>query len=60
LADGPFDVGTLVRAAIRPIPHPGEPRDFGAMAVALMVNPAVTGVVVDVDGGEFLGQISDR
>jgi NAD(P)-dependent dehydrogenase (short-subunit alcohol dehydrogenase family) len=42
------------------IPHPGEARDFGAMAVALMVNPAATGVVVDVDGGEFLGQISDR
>jgi hypothetical protein len=30
------------------------------MAVALMVNSAVTGVVVDVDGGEFLGTISDR
>jgi hypothetical protein len=29
------------------------------MAVALMLNPAVTGAVVDVDGGEFLGQISD-
>jgi NAD(P)-dependent dehydrogenase (short-subunit alcohol dehydrogenase family) len=41
------------------IPHPGEARDFGAMALALMVNPAATGVVVDVDGGEFLGQISD-
>jgi NAD(P)-dependent dehydrogenase (short-subunit alcohol dehydrogenase family) len=42
------------------IPHPGEARDFGAMAIALMVNPAVTGIVVDVDGGEFLGSISDR
>jgi hypothetical protein len=30
------------------------------MALALMVNPAVTGAVVDVDGGEFLGTISDR
>jgi NAD(P)-dependent dehydrogenase (short-subunit alcohol dehydrogenase family) len=38
------------------IPHPGQARDFGAMALALMVNPAVTGVVVDVDGGEFLGR----
>ena len=42
------------------IPHPGEARDYGAMAVALMLNPAVTGAIVDVDGGEFLGQISDR
>jgi NAD(P)-dependent dehydrogenase (short-subunit alcohol dehydrogenase family) len=42
------------------IPHPGQARDFGAMALALMVNPAVTGLVVDVDGGEFLGTISDR
>jgi NAD(P)-dependent dehydrogenase (short-subunit alcohol dehydrogenase family) len=42
------------------IPHPGEARDFGAMAVGLMLNPAVTGIVVDVDGGEFLGEISDR
>jgi NAD(P)-dependent dehydrogenase (short-subunit alcohol dehydrogenase family) len=31
------------------IPHAGEARDFGAMAVALMVNPAITGVVVDVE-----------
>jgi NAD(P)-dependent dehydrogenase (short-subunit alcohol dehydrogenase family) len=42
------------------IPHAGEARDFGAIAVALMVNPAITGTVVDVDGGEFLGGISDR
>jgi NAD(P)-dependent dehydrogenase (short-subunit alcohol dehydrogenase family) len=42
------------------IPHTGEARDFGAAAVAVMINPAITGVVVDVDGGEFLGNISDR
>jgi NAD(P)-dependent dehydrogenase (short-subunit alcohol dehydrogenase family) len=42
------------------IAHAGQGRDFGAIAVALMVNPAVTGTIVDVDGGEFLGQISDR
>jgi NAD(P)-dependent dehydrogenase (short-subunit alcohol dehydrogenase family) len=42
------------------IPHPGEAPDFAAAAVALMVNPAITGTVIDVDGGEFLGQISDR
>jgi NAD(P)-dependent dehydrogenase (short-subunit alcohol dehydrogenase family) len=42
------------------IPHPGQARDFGAIAVALMVNPAITGAVIDVDGGEFLGEISDR
>jgi NAD(P)-dependent dehydrogenase (short-subunit alcohol dehydrogenase family) len=41
------------------IPHPGQARDFGAIAVALMVNPAITGTIVDVDGGEFLGTISD-
>jgi NAD(P)-dependent dehydrogenase (short-subunit alcohol dehydrogenase family) len=41
------------------LPHGGEARDFGAIAVALMVNPAITATVVDVDGGEFLGQISD-
>jgi NAD(P)-dependent dehydrogenase (short-subunit alcohol dehydrogenase family) len=42
------------------IPHAGEGRDFGAIAVALMANPAITGTIVDVDGGEFLGQLSDR
>jgi NAD(P)-dependent dehydrogenase (short-subunit alcohol dehydrogenase family) len=41
------------------IPHPGQARDFGAIAVALMVNPAITGTIVDVDGGEFLGAITD-
>lgn len=42
------------------IPHPGEARDFAAMAVALMTNPAITATIVDVDGGEFLGTITDR
>jgi NAD(P)-dependent dehydrogenase (short-subunit alcohol dehydrogenase family) len=41
------------------IPHPGQARDIAAAALALMVNPAITGVVVDVDGGEFVGTISD-
>ncbi|MGK4578555.1 SDR family oxidoreductase [Kitasatospora sp. HPMI-4] len=38
------------------IAHPGEPDDVAAMVLALMANPAVTATVVDVDGGEFLGQ----
>jgi NAD(P)-dependent dehydrogenase (short-subunit alcohol dehydrogenase family) len=42
------------------IPHPGQARDFGAIAVALMANPAITGTIVDVDGGEFLGAITDE
>ncbi|MFI0807676.1 SDR family oxidoreductase [Streptomyces echinatus] len=37
------------------IAHPGQPDDVAAMVVALMANPAVTATVVDVDGGEFLG-----
>ena len=41
------------------IPHAGQARDFGAIAAALMVNPAITGTIVDVDGGEFLGAITD-
>jgi NAD(P)-dependent dehydrogenase (short-subunit alcohol dehydrogenase family) len=39
------------------IPHPGHPDDVAAMVVSLMVVPAVTGTVVDVDGGEFLGSL---
>ncbi|GAB3434933.1 SDR family oxidoreductase [Flindersiella endophytica] len=42
------------------IPHPGQARDFGAIAVAVMANPAITGTIIDVDGGEFLGEFSDR
>lgn len=42
------------------IPHPGEARDFAAMAVALLTNPAITATIVDVDGGEFLGTITDH
>lgn len=34
--------------------HSGQPDDIAAMVVALMSNPAVTGAVVDVDGGERL------
>ncbi|MFF5051685.1 SDR family oxidoreductase [Micromonospora sp. NPDC000663] len=37
------------------VPHRGQPDDVAAMVVSLMGNPAVTGTVVDVDGGEFLG-----
>jgi NAD(P)-dependent dehydrogenase (short-subunit alcohol dehydrogenase family) len=51
--------GLAIAAAIELIPHPGQARDFGAIAVALMVNPAITGTIVDVDGGEFLGAITD-
>jgi NAD(P)-dependent dehydrogenase (short-subunit alcohol dehydrogenase family) len=35
--------------------HPGRPEDIASMVLALLGNPAVTGTVVDVDGGEFLG-----
>lgn len=42
------------------IPHAGQARDFAAAVVSLMANPAITGTIIDVDGGEFLGQISDR
>jgi NAD(P)-dependent dehydrogenase (short-subunit alcohol dehydrogenase family) len=38
--------------------HAGRPTDVAAMIVALMSNPAVTGAVVDVDGGERLGSFS--
>jgi NAD(P)-dependent dehydrogenase (short-subunit alcohol dehydrogenase family) len=41
------------------IPHSGRARDFAAAVVALMLNPAITGAVLDVDGGEFLGHITD-
>jgi NAD(P)-dependent dehydrogenase (short-subunit alcohol dehydrogenase family) len=34
--------------------HLGRPDDVGAMAVALMANPAVTASIYDVDGGEGL------
>jgi threonine dehydrogenase-like Zn-dependent dehydrogenase len=40
------------------IEHAGQPEDVAAMVLALMANPAVTGTVVDVDGGEFLGSVT--
>ena len=35
--------------------HQGNADDIGAMIIALMLNPAVTNTIVDVDGGERLG-----
>jgi len=40
--------------------HAGRPEDVAAMVLAVMTNPAVTGAVVDVDGGERLGTWSGR
>jgi NAD(P)-dependent dehydrogenase (short-subunit alcohol dehydrogenase family) len=40
--------------------HAGVPEDVAAMVLAVMTNPAVTGAVVDVDGGERLGDWSGR
>jgi hypothetical protein len=37
------------------VPHAGTPADVASMIVALIKTPAVTGAVVDVDGGERLG-----
>ena len=36
--------------------HPGGPEDIAHMALAVMTNPAVTAALLDVDGGERLGQ----
>ncbi|MBY0404012.1 MAG: SDR family oxidoreductase [Cyanobacteria bacterium] len=38
--------------------HRGQPEDIAAMAFAMMINPAVTNAVIDVDGGERLGDWS--
>lgn len=35
--------------------HAGRPEDVASMILALMLNPAVTNTVIDVDGGERLG-----
>lgn len=35
--------------------HAGQPIDVAKMAIALMANPAVTNIIVDVDSGERLG-----
>ena len=40
--------------------HAGKPSDVASMMLAVMTNPAVTGAVVDVDGGERLGTWSGR
>lgn len=38
--------------------HAGTPDDIGMAGIALMANPAITNAVLDVDGGERLGQWS--
>ncbi|MGL4174466.1 MAG: SDR family oxidoreductase [Dermatophilaceae bacterium] len=39
-------------------PHRGQPEDVAAAVVGLAANPAVTGALLDVDGGERLGTYS--
>jgi enoyl-[acyl-carrier-protein] reductase (NADH) len=39
-------------------PHRGRPEEVAAAVVALAANPAVTGALLDVDGGERLGTYS--
>ena len=41
-------------------PHRGQPTDIAAAAIALMTNPAITGAVMDVYGGERLGAYSSE
>ena len=38
--------------------HQGTGEDIAAAVLALMTNPAITGAVLDVDGGERLGRFS--
>ena len=38
--------------------HAGSPIDIAQMAIAIMTNHAVTNTVVDVNGGERLGNWS--
>jgi NAD(P)-dependent dehydrogenase (short-subunit alcohol dehydrogenase family) len=59
---GPLRVNTVSPGGIGVSPmnrqlvsHQGQAADVAAMVVSLMAIPAVTGTVVDVDGGEFLG-----
>jgi len=47
--------GIGIRMDRQLVPHPGVPDDVANMIHALMINPAVTSAVVDVDGGERLG-----
>jgi len=35
--------------------HAGQPVDIAVMVLAVIINPAVTNAVIDVDGGERLG-----
>lgn len=58
----PLRVNTVSPGGIGVVPmlrqlvdHPGQPQDIASMVIALMTNPAATGALVDVDGGEFLG-----
>jgi NAD(P)-dependent dehydrogenase (short-subunit alcohol dehydrogenase family) len=47
--------GIGIRMDRQLVHHAGDPDDIAKMVCALMVNPAVTSAVVDVDGGERLG-----
>ncbi|MGL4743256.1 MAG: hypothetical protein ACRCXL_02540, partial [Dermatophilaceae bacterium] len=39
-------------------PHRGQPEDVAAAVIGLATNPAITGALLDVDGGERLGTYS--
>jgi NADP-dependent 3-hydroxy acid dehydrogenase YdfG len=47
--------GIGIRMDRQLVRHPGVPDDVASMVYALMINPAITSAVVDVDGGERLG-----
>ncbi|MFI6025511.1 hypothetical protein [Amycolatopsis magusensis] len=52
VSPGGVDVSPMSR---QPVDHPGQRADVASMVVSLMAVPGVTGTVVDVDGGEYLG-----
>jgi hypothetical protein len=54
-----YELGTDTRPR-RPLPGGCSRSPCPETAVALIVNVAITGVVVDLDDGDLVGQISDR
>ena len=52
--------GIGIRPDRQLVRHAGKPEDIAAVVLAAMTNPAVTGAVMDVDGGERLGTWSGR
>ena len=47
--------GIGIRSDRQLVHHAGQPDDVAAMILAVITNPAVTNTVIDVDGGERLG-----